>query len=72
MGANFTESTGILPVFPWGGMMQSQGLHHSAGTHWRLPAAGWTANLKAVNTVESTPTSTQREAKGIGERSRSL
>jgi hypothetical protein len=36
----YTESTGILPVFPWGVFMQSQGLHKNAGAHSRLPAAG--------------------------------
>ena len=36
----YTESTGILPVFPWGVLLQSQGLQKNAGPHSRLPAAG--------------------------------
>ena len=35
-GCSFcTESSGILPDFPWSGWIKSQGFHPSAGTHWR-------------------------------------
>ena len=36
----YTESTGILPVFPWGVLLQSQGLQKNAGAHTQHPATG--------------------------------
>jgi hypothetical protein len=39
MFSSFTESSGILPDFPWGGWMKSQGFQPSAGAHWRHPVA---------------------------------
>jgi hypothetical protein len=41
LAAGFTESSGIVPDFPWGRSMRSQGSHASAGAHWRHPAAGF-------------------------------
>ena len=39
-GTDCTESSGILPDFPWGRKMKSQGFHLSASAHWRHPVAG--------------------------------
>ena len=45
--AAFTESSGVVPDFPWGGALRSQGSQASAGADWRHPAAGWQSSRKA-------------------------